>query len=183
MRNIQLALRGVVAPIEFTGPQEFDGFDVFVGYLLLDALIANQDRHEQNWAVLTPQLTDQPERLAPSYDHASSLGFNLLDDKRERYLNETTGVAGWAENGRAGRFENEGKPPTLVDFAIGALQRCKPEAQRYWRGQVAGLDVSGVHQTLVINALPEMSDAACRFADALLTYNEERIRDAIAHAA
>lgn len=28
------------------------GFDVFVGYLLLDALVAKRDRHEQDWAVL-----------------------------------------------------------------------------------------------------------------------------------
>ncbi|MFH8250522.1 hypothetical protein ACH3VR_09185 [Microbacterium sp. B2969] len=183
MENIQVALRDVAAPIEFTGPSALDGFDVFVGYLLFDALIANQDRHEQNWAVLTPQLTDQPERLAPSYDHASSLGFNLLDGKREECLNTPAGVAGWARNGRAGRFENEGKPLSLVDFAIGALARCRPAARRYWTDQVAGLDLSAVRRSLVANALPEMSDAASRFADALLTCNEERIRDAIAHAA
>lgn len=28
----------------------FAAFDQFCGYLLLDALVANRDRHEENWA-------------------------------------------------------------------------------------------------------------------------------------
>jgi hypothetical protein len=70
--NIRQALLAVDVPPAFDGPQECGGFDVFVGYLLLDALIANRDRHEHNWAVLTPQLTTSSERLSPTYDHASS---------------------------------------------------------------------------------------------------------------
>lgn len=181
LENIEAALREVAAPVEFEGPATLDGFDVFVGYLILDALIANQDRHEQNWAVLTPQLTNQPERLAPSYDHASSLGFNLLDERRASYLSAPDGVVGWARKGRAGRFENDGEPETLVDFAVGALARRGAEAQRYWIHRVAGLDLSSVHRTLASGGVPGMSDAASRFADALLSYNEKRIRDAIAH--
>jgi serine/threonine protein kinase HipA of HipAB toxin-antitoxin module len=45
--------------------------DVFLGYLMLDAWIANLDRHHENWGlVLTKDITGH---LAPSYDHASSL--------------------------------------------------------------------------------------------------------------
>lgn len=73
LRNIELALDDVAPPPEFEGPGSLSGFDVFAGYLLLDALIANRDRHEQNWAVLRPRLLGPPVRLSPSYDHASSL--------------------------------------------------------------------------------------------------------------
>ena len=60
-------------------PSTLSAADCFVGYLLLDALIGNGDRHHENWAVIHDAAT---RRLAPSYDHASSLGRELLDDAR-----------------------------------------------------------------------------------------------------
>ncbi|WP_437782569.1 hypothetical protein [Sorangium sp. So ce1097] len=47
--------------------------DWFRGYLMLDALVGNTDRHHENRAVLV--RTGQAERhaaLAPSHDHASN---------------------------------------------------------------------------------------------------------------
>src|SRR5207245_2398343 len=42
-----------------------EAIDVFVGYLMLDAWIANTDRHHENWAlVMSPKAT---VHLAPSY--------------------------------------------------------------------------------------------------------------------
>lgn len=72
-------------PIEMSGvPGVETAVDVFVGYLMLDAWIANQDRHHENWAVIVT-----PERnvhLAPTYDHASSLGRNETDQSRKDRL-------------------------------------------------------------------------------------------------
>lgn len=44
--------------------------DVFTGYLILDALVANQDRHHQNWGVVRLPNGDY---LAPTFDHGASL--------------------------------------------------------------------------------------------------------------
>ncbi|MCM1982776.1 HipA-like protein [Lyngbya confervoides] len=52
---------------------------VFVGYLLLDAWIGNTDRHHENWGVIKLESLTY---LAPTYDHASSLGRNLPDSER-----------------------------------------------------------------------------------------------------
>jgi hypothetical protein len=42
-------------------------YDVFCGYLVLDALVANSDRHDHNWAVfLPPTLQDERPALAAS---------------------------------------------------------------------------------------------------------------------
>ena len=57
--------------------------DVFVGYLLFDAWIANQDRHSENWGLV--KLRDI-FYLAPSYDHGSSLARNLTDEERKRRI-------------------------------------------------------------------------------------------------
>ena len=77
---IHRALEGCQAPSGALGGGS--AWKVFVGYLVLDALIGNTDRHEENWAVV---VSDSDPFLAPTFDHASSLGFLLSDrEKRER---------------------------------------------------------------------------------------------------
>lgn len=57
--------------------------DVFVGYVMLDAWIANQDRHHHNWAA----LRDGGELfLAPTFDHAAAMARNLMDQERVERL-------------------------------------------------------------------------------------------------
>jgi len=50
---------------------------------LFDAWIANQDRHHENWGIITHK---QCIHLAPTFDHAASLGQNELDKKRKELL-------------------------------------------------------------------------------------------------
>lgn len=182
LENIRLALAGIGAPPGFSGPRELGGFDVFVGYLVLDALIANRDRHEENWAVLRPQLTGPAEQLAPSYDHASSLGYNLLDRARTRMMEDTASLERWARGGTAYRFEHEGKPTTLVDLVVVAFGLCSDSAREHWKARVADLNLDVVYDALDRRAVPEMSEAACRFAGALLHHNHGRLRDAVVRA-
>lgn len=65
-------------------------WEAFLGYLLLDALICNTDRHHQNWGVLVRSGAARVTRtLAPTFDHASSLGRELTDGDRDRRLHTT----------------------------------------------------------------------------------------------
>lgn len=79
-------------------------------YMVLDALIGNTDRHHENWGLLWQVLVDIDEvseaarlnkqyDVAPSFDHASSLGRELLDLRREELLSE----------GRVGAYVRRGK--------------------------------------------------------------------------
>ncbi len=81
LRAVHQALGDVAAPPD--AGDELSAWDVFAGYLVLDALIGNTDRHEQNWAVI---LSATPRRLSPSFDHASSLGFQLEDAEKAARL-------------------------------------------------------------------------------------------------
>ena len=54
-------------------PDFMDATGVFVGYLMLDALISNQDRHHENWVILLNDITDK-KYLCPTYDHAAYSG-------------------------------------------------------------------------------------------------------------
>ena len=177
--NIKRALEDVGPPPGFHGPSSLGGFDVFTGYLLLDALIANRDRHEQNWAVLVPPLTSQQVRLAPTYDHASSLGYNLRDEQRRRCLTDAPTLARWARNGTAYRFEHEKKAPTLVQLAIDALALCSEDGRGYWSDRLAQLDLEPVHSALRHHQIEAMSEVACKFVGTLLEHNLGRLRDAI----
>lgn len=180
LANIARALEGASAPPGFAGPAELTAFDVFAGFTILDALVANRDRHEQNWAVLRPRLSDQPERLAPSFDHGRSLGCNLRDPTREKKLAEDT-VAKWAEKGTAWRFEYvKGSPiPSLVDHASQAIELCTPPAVEWWRDRLDNLDLEPVVNVLRAGGVPGMSVSAGRFVCRLLECNARRLRDAI----
>ena len=83
--RIREALRRATPP-ESAPAACADGYDCFVGYLLLDAIVANQDRHEENWAVLVPRVGNEAPMLSPSFDHGSALGFGLWDKKRTTLL-------------------------------------------------------------------------------------------------
>ncbi|WP_457561606.1 HipA domain-containing protein [Caminibacter pacificus] len=56
----------------------------FIGYLVFDALIANQDRHHENWAII--QDENSKFKLAPTFDHGSSLGCREPIEKIKRRL-------------------------------------------------------------------------------------------------
>jgi hypothetical protein len=60
----------------------------FAGYLVFDALIGNTDRHHENWALLKREAGPTDHRLAPSFDHASSLGREMRDERRDLLLRE-----------------------------------------------------------------------------------------------
>jgi HipA-like C-terminal domain len=75
-------------------------------YMVLDALIGNTDRHHENWGFrLTLGRADNefPFSVAPSYDHASSLGREYLDERCAKILHEN-GVGKYVRKGHGGVY-------------------------------------------------------------------------------
>lgn len=176
LENIRDALHGDKPPPGCTLPFDASAFDVFAGYVLFDAWIANQDRHDNNWSVLTPiTAMDRPRLLSGSYDHASSLAFGELDAKREMLLERPGGVASWCARGRANRFEGR---PKLAEAADTALRLASPAAREYWLGQLR--QVSDVDVKYVLNRVPRMSEVARTFAAKLLELNRMGVLNACA---
>ncbi|QKW32477.1 hypothetical protein HUT17_04920 (plasmid) [Nocardiopsis flavescens] len=180
LTNIRAALQEVDAPEGFEGsPRQGRAFDVFVGYTLLDALIANCDRHDQNWAVLEPQLDSLPRMLAPTYDHGSSLGYNLKDTKRSHCLEDGEALKRWANKGTAHRYEHTRPAKTLVEHAAAALNMGSDETKQWWIKQLQKLDLSDVLTPLKEGKIPEMSSKSVMLVAALLELNLRRLQDAI----
>lgn len=145
---------------------------VFAGYLILDAWIANQDRHHGNWGVLDDQTGADPPFLAPSFDHGSSLGFQLHDAVKAQKL--TGGdVAAWAARGFCRPMDGR---PRLVDLALVAVRTVGAPAG-HWVDRLGQL--SGDDESSLLEALPDgrMSQVSRRFAQALMTTNRRRLLD------
>lgn len=173
LENIRAALQGYDRPPGFTGLRTSRAFEVFVGYTVLDALIANRDRHPANWAVLVgPGQGDR--MLCPSYDHATSLGFSLADAVRLRKLQEAREWEAFLRNGTAWRFEGCRKVP-LTEFALRALDLVAAPVRRYWLDQVEGCRKDLVRDLAA--SVPEMSEAARTFAVQLVDANRRRLLD------
>lgn len=83
-------LENIFIAIETIFPNEYHVLDAKIrmgSYLVLDALIGNTDRHHENWGILCNRAGgDLGISLAPSYDHASALGRELMDQHRIRLL-------------------------------------------------------------------------------------------------
>jgi hypothetical protein len=151
--------------------------DVFTGYLMFDALIANQDRNHKNWGV-TERPSDGLDRrfeLVPSFDHGSSLGRNLGDDERAERL--TTRDRGYAIDA----FASKAKSKFRVDNSAGrhvttfgafrwALDRCH-SAGRAWLDELRRVDDSALRAMVLPVPTTIMSASAKEFATRLLILN------------
>ena len=87
-------------------------------YFVLDALIGNTDRHHENWGIVRRRDGDQWRGgVAPSFDHASSLGRELLDERRCVYLVQNE-VGKYVAKGRGAVFwsgdERRGPSPLAL---------------------------------------------------------------------
>ena len=118
-------------------------FDLWVGYLVLDAWVANTDRHHQNWGVLVDTRTDV-SLLAPSFDHGSSLGFSLRPDRLQALLSEP-GRSNDGAPGAATRISPAS--PSLLDVAAEALH----VAGNDYEERVVGADRGGERDRLDVH--------------------------------
>lgn len=168
-------ITSVLAPLQAAGMHSgFNAFDQFCGYLVLDALVANRDRHEENWGVLRDPAGCVT--LAPSYDHGNSLGFNLQDDRRLMELDRDPRLEKWASRGMADRFEAS-RNVTLVAFAHRALALGTPGVEAFWLERLAALTSSELEA--VVTGTPALSEACRRFCLRLLTTNQKRLLDGV----
>lgn len=158
---VEHVLRGLEGP---PGLSALSALKVFSGYLVLDALVANTDRHPGNWALLTSP--DGRRSLAPTFDHGSALGSGLTDTNRSRQ-----NVEAWCAKGLAKSFEPKGK--TLLQLANEAMARWDGEL---WREKVTSLTTNG-HLGILKAPPGRLSVVASRFISGIVEVNRGRLRN------
>lgn len=154
-----------------------DAMGVFVGYLLLDALVGNQDRHHENWGIINS--IKHGLCLAPTYDHASSLGRNESDECRiERLASKDQGrsVEHFCGRARSCFYKTTSdKKPMGTIIAFQETAKMRPDAGLYWIERLQGLNL--VDFKGVLNQVPdsEISEPARLFALKMLETNRNRL--------
>ncbi|WP_375406761.1 HipA domain-containing protein [uncultured Amnibacterium sp.] len=176
LRNIRRSLRDVGSPPGFDLTTGMPAWSVFAGYLLLDAIIANRDRHEENWGVLYSVVGPEQARLAPAFDQESSLGFQLTNKFRRKVMAREGGVKQFVMRGTASCLSvpTGRQSPTLVEAAMWALDRIAASDRDHWLDRVDQLTPARVQD--VFDRLPSMSEDARRFAAAVVNANVGRIQ-------
>lgn len=164
-------------PLGWTGNTgNLTAAEVFVGYLMLDALIGNQDRHDENWGIVA-----MPGSLSlqPTFDHASSLGRNETDERRLSRLNSNDAlrtVAHYCVRARSWLYAKAGEGQRLTTLeAFLAAAQLHAAAAVHWLTRLEALDMHAVHQLL--NDVPHdwISMPARRFAAEMIRVNRERL--------
>lgn len=159
-------VQNVIIAIKRMFPKEVEHRSVLTqlaSYMILDALIGNTDRHHENWGLLWQVLVDIDEfseaarlnkqyDVAPSFDHASSLGRELLDEKRLSIL-QNRSIEGYVRKAKGGIFAPGAKrganPLALVESTAA-------EYPLYFQQTLSSLrDVQFDQIVELVNQLPE----------------------------
>jgi hypothetical protein len=178
-----LELHNVVPPKEWIPPEgPMRSIDVLAGYLLLDALIGNTDRHHENWAAVEtlPIPSSAPVRyLAPTFDHASSLGRNEPLERVVRRLNTRDGgftVEAYAARARSAFYRDEGDlyPLSPIDAFGTAISICGTGISM-WCNKLATLSDEIVREILEDVPKDRMAPESVLFVTRMIAFNRHKI--------
>lgn len=144
----------------------------FIQFLVLDGVISNVNRHSENWGILR---MPNGMSLAPSFDHGSSLGRELSDADRKRFLDEGN-IGRYSERGQGDIFlsaaDSHGPSPLQMVRSVAADY---PHLVHLALGRL-GLPLDSYFQSIVAR-MPNgwMSAAAQAFALELMRYNRSEL--------
>jgi excisionase family DNA binding protein len=152
--------------------------DVFLGYLLLDTWIGNTDRHHENWGL----IFDSKLRcfyLAPTFDHASSLGRNESDESRQNRLvtqDKQRTVKTFVERAKSAFYaaETDNNPLTTYE-AFKQASRYQEKAAKAWVETLRAISQDSINK--IIDMIPgnEISTVGRDFTKKFLNENKNRL--------
>lgn len=153
---------------------------VFIGYMMLDAWVANQDRHHQNWGAI---LHAGVLQLSPTYDHGASLARNLTDEDRKSRLgtrDKNRTIENFAGKARSGFYATPKDDKTM--FALDVFRRFAERdmvAARIWLGKLGEIRQSVVDAILAEIPPQRMSPVTREFTLELLMINQHRLLESL----
>lgn len=156
--------------------------EAFLGFLLIDAWIGNTDRHDNNWGLIERSTSEGTVRtLAPTFDHASSLGRELTDARRREALttnDKNRTVQAYVDRCRSAFVDAEESEETIHPteaFRRGAEQY--PKAAATWMRRLETIPQTDVKA--IFERIPEarISDISIKFALRQLSINRNDLLD------
>ena len=168
---IELALADASPPDAYV-IEGLTAFDIWAGYVALDAWVAGRDRHHENWGVIAGP--EQRRVLAPSFDHGNALGFQESDERCQALVSSPASMEKWAARGTSHHFAGR---PTLVDVAHEAMRRSTDAARSIWLPNIASVTEAEVAEIVDLVPSEKMSEPSRNFCKALLMLNQRRLCD------
>ena len=164
-------------PLNWQAPPKIEtAIDTFVGYLLLDAWIGNSDRHHENWGFIN---LDDKSHLAPTYDHASCLGRNESDDKRQRRLttkDKGFSVEAYANKCKSCIYAQSGNNKPLGTFnAFCTAAKLFPQAANVWLDRLNQVQEEEMRELFYLIPSLYISSTAIEFAQKVLEVNQNKL--------
>jgi hypothetical protein len=146
---------------------------------MLDVLISNQDRHHENWAIIVDNAG--LKSLSPTYDHAASLGRELLDEERLERLktkDRCRQIEAFVKRAKSELFKKktDKKTLSLIDaFFLSVSHRNSPRAKAFWLNKLRQLTDEKI--TEIFNSIPDnlITDPAKQFAMKMVLQNKKRL--------
>jgi hypothetical protein len=150
-------------PLNYQAPEGIKvGADLFVGYLLLDSLIDNYDRHKRNWGY-NSSSQDNILRLSPTYDHGVGLGV-MLDNNDHEKINVPQYV----------KFSKSAFGKSHEEVFQQAAQ-LRPDAAEIWLTQLAKIAPEQIQDIFTNIPSERITPEASKFAQELLKYNQKQL--------
>jgi len=171
--------RGAILELDlYCTDRNFNRAGCFVGYVMLDAWIANQDRHHENWAAIAlPE--EKALRLAPTFDHGASLARNISDaERKERLESRDKGqqIPHFASRARSAFYASPADDRTLGTLeAFARFAQTAPTAASIWLEKIRSVTPEEIKA--IIEEVPpnRMSEVARQFTLELIMANQQRL--------
>lgn len=151
--------------------------DVFVGYILLDCWIANQDRHHANWGAVRDEQGTL--HVSPTFDHGAALARLLTDSERQERLtsrDRNRSMAVYVTKAKSACYAGVTSDKTLGTLeCFQAFASLAPQAAKAWMRRMQAIDASNVREIVERVPSTRISDIARQFTIELLNENKKRI--------
>ena len=168
----------VLSPLDWEASANIrTALDVFVGYLMLDAWIGNTDRHHENWGFI---LTESGSvHLAPTFDHASSLGCHETDaNKSKRMTTSDSGfnISSYVKKANSALYlKSESPKPLSTLDAFRHIAKNRKLAALAWLDRLENTDSEDCRNMFTRMPQGQINDISKEFALIMLELNKKRL--------
>ncbi len=149
---------------------------------MLDAWIANQDRHHENWGAV---FLNNEMRLAPTFDHGAALARNITDSERKKRMETRDagyGIAMFARKARSAFYSQANPKRTLTTHeAWREIVKYAPDAASAWLDKLRTVDDAMVKNVLYQVPAKRLTDVGREFTARLLHENSSLLLESLDH--
>ena len=152
---------------------------VFLGYLIFDCLIGNQDRHQENWGF----IVNGDIILAPTFDHASGIASKVSEEEAKRRLttkDKNQSIEHYCNKATTPFYDEEGKILKTIEavkkgvnFSSEAKESCF-----YWIDKIARVENSQYRE--ILDKMPPkfiLRENQKKFILEMLRINTQRLKE------